>query len=72
MRDLKTVRQPEGGSGQTGRTPPGTTDEENRAGQTGATERATRGTDDADRSGQSKNQGHGHPREERRSTRDEG
>lgn len=32
----------------------------------GASERATRGTDrDLDRSGESKNQRHGHPREER-------
>lgn len=38
----------------------------NQGAEFGTSERATRGTDrDADASGVSKNQGHGHPREER-------
>jgi hypothetical protein len=44
----------------------GDTGEENEGAEFGTSERATRGTDrDADRSGESRNQGHGHPREER-------
>ena len=40
--------------------------ERNRGAEFGTSERATRGTDrDLDRGGRSKNQGHGHPREER-------
>ena len=40
--------------------------EHNRGAEFGTAEEGTRGTDrDLDRSGQSANQGHGHPREER-------
>jgi hypothetical protein len=47
-------------------TPQGDPGEENRGAEFGTSERATRGTDrDLDRGGESKNQGHGHPREER-------
>lgn len=64
MSDLKTTHQ--SGGGQTGMTPPGTQGEDNEGADFGTSERATRGTNrDADRSGESKNQGHGHPREER-------
>jgi len=66
MTELKKATQSDD-SGQSGRTPAGTTGEENRGAEFGTAERATRGTDrDADRSGEAKNQGHGHPREERR------
>ena len=49
-----------------GSTPPGTEGDDNHGAEFGASDRATRGTDrDLDRSGESRNQGHGHPREER-------
>ncbi len=65
MTDLKRTTQGDTGF-QSGRTPPGEEGEKNQGAQFGAAERGTRGTDrDADRSNRSKNQGHGHPREER-------
>jgi hypothetical protein len=65
MSDLKETRQTPGG-GRTGMTPPDTEGEGNRGADFGAAERGTRGADrDLDRSGESANQGHGHPREER-------
>jgi hypothetical protein len=65
MSDLKTTRQGPGNT-TSGDTPPGTEGENNRGDQFGAREPGTAGTDrDLDRSGESKNQGHGHPREER-------
>lgn len=65
MSDLKTTHQGPGNVS-TGNTPPGTQGENNQGEEFGASERATRGTDrDLDRTGESKNQGHGHPREER-------
>lgn len=65
MSDLKRTTQ--GSSGfQSGMTPPGQEGENNQGAEFGTAELATRGTDrDADRTGESKNQGHGHPREER-------
>lgn len=66
MSDLKRSRQIDEGV-TTGVTPPDTEGEHNRGAEFGKSERATRGKDrDLDRSGTSKNQGHGHPREERR------
>jgi hypothetical protein len=51
----------------TGDTPVGTQGERGRGDELGAREPRTAGTDrDLDRSGESRNQGHGHPREERR------
>lgn len=66
MSDLKKTTQRGQGS-KTGQTPPGAPqEEENQGAEFGTSERATRGTNrDADQSGGSKNQGHGHPREER-------
>jgi len=65
MGDLKSTTQRPGGT-HTGMTPEGDPGDGNRGAGFGASERATRGTDrDLDRSGESKNQGHGHPREER-------
>jgi hypothetical protein len=65
MGDLKSTTQRPGGT-QTGMTPEGDPGDGNRGADFGTAERATRGTDrDLDRSGESKNQGHGHPREER-------
>lgn len=67
MTDLKRAEQQ--GSGSTaGNTPPSgdPQNESNEGAEFGTSERATRGTNrDLDRSGTSKNQGHGHPREER-------
>ncbi len=67
MADLKRAEQR--GTGKTGGiTEPGGGDagEDNRGAEFGTSERATRGTNrDADESGESKNEGHGHPREER-------
>jgi hypothetical protein len=64
MPDLKTTHQQ--GPATTGNPPQGDPGEDNRGEHFGTSERATRGTDrDLDRSGRSKNQGHGHPREER-------
>lgn len=65
MTDLKKTRQTGGGS-QSGMTPEGEEGENNQGAKFGTAEKATRGTNrDADASGESKNQGHGHPREER-------
>lgn len=65
MGELKSTTQRPGGVN-TGTTPRGDPGEDNRGVEFGTSERATRGTDrDLDRSGESKNQGHGHPREER-------
>ncbi len=65
MTDLKRGNQP-GQGGQTGMTPPGSQGENNQGAEFGTAERGTRGTDrDADTTGESKNLGHGHPREER-------
>lgn len=65
MSDLKTTRQQPDGT-PTGRTPPGEQGENNRGEEFGAKRPGTAGTDrDAAPSGESMNQGHGHPREER-------
>lgn len=65
MSDLKTTYQHPGGV-TSGNTPEGTQGENNQGAEFGASDRATRGTDrDLDTSGESRNQGHGHPREER-------
>ena len=64
MSDLKKMRQ--GDKGQlTGRTPEDAENQpHNEGAEFGTSERATRGTNrDADESGTSKNQGHGHPEE---------
>ena len=69
MSDLKTTHQRPGGV-TTGNTPEGTQGENNEGAEFGASERGTRGTNgDADATGESKNQGHGHPREERDANR---
>lgn len=61
MADLKKATQGSDGL-QTGRTPDGTKGEHNKGAEFGTSERATRGTNrDADETGESKNQGHGHP-----------
>ncbi len=67
MADLKRMTQRESGAKTGQETGAGASqDENNRGEEFGASEPATRGTNrDADRSGNSKNQGHGHPREER-------
>lgn len=65
MADLKKTTQTAPGV-KTGRTPEGEQGEHNEGAEFGNERRATQGTDhDLDRSGTSKNQGHGHPREER-------
>lgn len=66
MSDLKRGEQQ--GDGQTGAIGHGDGSNENNEGaEFGTADRATRGTNrDADRSGESANQGHGHPREERK------
>lgn len=65
MPDLNETRQ-RGGGVTSGDTPPGEPGRGNGGAGFGTSERGTRGTDcDADPSGESKNQGHGHPREER-------
>lgn len=65
MSDLKTTYQGPGNV-TTGDTPEGVQGEDNKGSKFGAREPGTAGTNrDADRSGESKNQGHGHPREER-------
>jgi hypothetical protein len=65
MGDLKTTTQKPGGA-TTGMTPKGTEGDHNQGAEFGASDAGTRGTDrDLDRSGQSANQAHGHPREER-------
>ena len=66
MTDLKRGEQQ--GTGRTGGIshPAGESNETNEGAEFGASDRATRGTNrDADESGESMNQGHGHPREER-------
>ena len=67
MTDLKRGEQQ--GSGATGHIAHpsgGDTGENNEGAEFGTSDRATRGTNrDADGAGESKNQGHGHPREER-------
>ena len=74
MGDLKTTTQTPGG-GQTaagsGMTREGEQGDNNQGAEFGTADRATRGTDrDLDRSDTSKNQGHGHPREERGASHD--
>jgi hypothetical protein len=67
MTDLKRATQTSSG-GQTGRSRggEGPEDENNRGAEFGTAERGTRGTDrDADPGNESKNQGHGHAREDR-------
>ncbi len=66
MTDLKKGEQTGAGK-TTGVTHPSGNDEENdRGGEFGTSEAATRGTNrDADETGTSVNQGHGHPRGER-------
>lgn len=64
MSKLKTTHQGPGNV-TTGDTPEGTQGENNQGDEFGAKRPATSGTDrDLDRSGESKNQGHGHPREQ--------
>ena len=66
MSDLKTTHQHPGGV-TSGNTPEGSQGENNSGAEFDASERGTRGTDrDLDTTETSKNQGHGHPREERR------
>lgn len=64
MADLKQTIQ-QGGGVKTGMQPKGEeppVNPDNEGAEFGTSERATRGTNrDADRSGESKNQGHGHP-----------
>ncbi|CAN5729925.1 MAG: hypothetical protein M3418_02370 [Gemmatimonadota bacterium] len=65
MTDLKRTTQGSQGF-QSGMTPPGEEGENNQGAEFGTAERGTRGTNrDADPTGESKNQGHSHPREER-------
>ena len=65
MADLKKTQQGTGGYN-TGSTPQGDPGDHNQGAEFGTRDAATRGTDrDADGSGESKNQGHGHPRQER-------
>lgn len=62
---LKSTTQT-GGGARTGMSPQGEPGEQNQGAEFGTSEPATRGTNrDADETGTSKNQGHGHPREER-------
>jgi hypothetical protein len=69
MTDLKNAHQT--GGGQSGMTPQDSQGEGNQDAEFGTSERGTRGSNrDADRSGESKNQGHGHPREERGDSRE--
>jgi hypothetical protein len=67
MTDLnKGVQQGSGSTGHIGEPRDGE-GEENRGAEFGTTERGTRGTNrDADRSGESKNQGHGHSNSDRK------
>lgn len=70
MGHLKSTTQLPGGA-QTGMTPQGDPGDRNQGAEFGTAEEGTRGTDrDLDRSGESKNQGHGHPREERGQSHD--
>jgi hypothetical protein len=66
MPDLKTTHQGPGNT-TSADTPPGTRGENDRGDELSAREPGTAGTDhDLDRSGESRNQGHGHPCEGRR------
>lgn len=70
MGELKSTTQRPGGVN-TGMTPRGDPGDENRGAEFGTSERGTRGTDrDVDASGESINQGHGHPRGERGASHD--
>ena len=70
MGDLKSTTQQPGGT-TTGMTPAGDPGDDERGAGLGTRERATRGTDrDLDRGGESVNQGHGHPRDERGASHD--
>lgn len=70
MADLKKTTQTQQGV-RTDLTREGEQGAHNEGAEFGTSDRATRGTDhDADRSGTSKNQGHGHPREERNAPSD--
>lgn len=70
MADLKRTTQT-GGGARTGMTPEGEQGPHNEGAEFGASDAATRGTNrDADESGTSRNQGHGHPREERGASHD--
>ena len=70
MADLKRTTQT-GGGPRTGITREGDPGQHNEGAEFGTTDRATRGTNrDADDTGTSKNQGHGHPREERGASHD--
>ena len=67
MSDLKTSHQ--NGPARSGNAPAGDPGEHNQGAEFGTSECATRGSDrDLDRSGGARNQGHGHPREERGAT----
>lgn len=70
MTDLKKgVQQGSGGTGGVSH-PDGSDQEGNRGAEFGTAERATRGTNrDADRSGESVNEGHGHPRADQKGER---
>lgn len=66
MADLKQSRQTSSGATGGVTHPKGDQEQHDTGAEFGTSERATRGTNrDADRTGESKNQGHGHPREER-------
>ena len=70
MTDLKRTTQTDSGF-QTGRTTENNAGENNEGAEFGTSERGTRGTNrDADPSGESMNQGHGHTREERGANKD--
>ena len=70
MSGLKRTTQT-GGGARTGMTPEGDQGLDNEGAEFGTSDRATRGTNrDADESGTSINQGHGHPREERGASHD--
>ncbi|HEV2735081.1 MAG TPA: hypothetical protein VGV85_09580 [Longimicrobiaceae bacterium] len=65
MSGLKRTTQT-GGGARTGMTPEGDQGPDNEGAEFGTSDAGTRGTNrDADDTGTSKNQGHGHPREER-------
>lgn len=70
MAELKRTTQT-GGGARTGMTPEGDEGRHNEGAEFGAADRGTRGTNrDADETGTSMNQGHGHTREERGADRD--
>lgn len=65
MSGLKKTTQVDGGV-MTDKSPDQGEGDHNQGAEFGTSDRATRGTNrDADTSGESRNQGHGHPREER-------